>query len=171
MKKAILILSLSAVSALLSGCGKASHGYSSESLYPTNIETIYVEMFENDTFRRGLEYELTDALAKRIEAETPYKIVSDRNVADSVISGKIAGWNDNILSYERQVGRPLEEMAQVTAVVNWKNLRTGELMIADKQVSDAMNYTEWLDQSFTYASTVAANRLAERLVEQMQTKW
>jgi hypothetical protein len=155
----------------LGGCGKSRGGYSNEWLYPTNIQTVYVEMFENETFRRGLEYELTDAVAKRIEAETPYKIISDRDLADSVISGKIVSIDDQILSMERETGRPLEEQASIKAVVNWKNLKTGQLLVENARVSEAMSFSEWLDQGFDYGSTVAANRLAERIVEKMQVKW
>jgi hypothetical protein len=141
------------------GCGKSVNGYSNDWLYPSNIETVYVEMFDNESFRRGLEYELTDSLAKRIEAETPYKIVSDRDIADSV------------LSMERQTGRPLEQQADVVAVVNWKNLKTGQFLIENISVKEAMSYSFWLQQGYDYGSTVAANRLAERIVEKMQTKW
>jgi hypothetical protein len=156
---------------VVSGCGKSRGGYSNQWLYPTNIESVYVEMFENESFRRGLEYELTDAVAKRIEAETPYKIVSDRDLADSIISGKIVSINDKILSMERQTGRPLEEQASIVAVVNWKNLKNGQLIVENARVTEAMSFSEWLNQGFDYGSTVAANRLAERIVEKMQVKW
>jgi hypothetical protein len=167
----VLCTMLIAGGILLGGCGRSQGGYSNEWLYPTNVETVYVEMFENETFRRGLEYELTDAVAKRIEAETPYKIISDRDLADSVISGKIVSTRNEVLSMERQTGRPLEEQASLTAVVNWKNLKTGQLLVENVRVSEAMSYTEWLNQGFDYGSTVAANRLAERVVEKMQVKW
>jgi hypothetical protein len=171
MYKGILIAAGLLGLTLFSGCGKSRGGYSNEWLYPTNIETVYVEMFENETFRRGLEYELTDALAKRIEAETPYKIVSDRDVADSVISGKIVAIDDKVLSMERQTGRPLEKQADIAAKVNWKNLKTGQFFVENVSVRGAMSYSAWLNQGFDYGSTVAVNRLAERIVEQMQTKW
>jgi hypothetical protein len=169
--KTVLFTMLLAGGMLAGGCGKSRGGYSNGWLYPTNVETVYVEMFENETFRRGLEYELTDAVAKRIESETPYKIISDRDIADSVISGKIVIISDQVLSMERQTGRPLEEQASVTAVVNWKNLKTGQLLVENVRVSEAMSFSEWLDQGFDYGSTVAANRLAERIVEKMQVKW
>ncbi len=35
----------------LAGCG----GYSNASLYPEGIGTAYVEMFDNQSFRRGVE--------------------------------------------------------------------------------------------------------------------
>ena len=59
------------------GCGRMS-GYSNKSLFPQDVASVYVEMFDNKSFWRGVEYKLTDALAKRIEADTPYKIISSR---------------------------------------------------------------------------------------------
>ena len=102
------------------GCSGIS-GYSNESLYQSDIESVYVEMFESRSFRRGVEYELTDAVAKRIEAETPYKIVTNRNRADSIISGEIRSLGEFSLSTERETGRVLEKELQMIAVVNWKN--------------------------------------------------
>jgi hypothetical protein len=152
---------------LLTGCA----GYSNTSLYPKEVSTVYVEMFDNQSFRRGIEYELTDALAKRIESQTPYKIVSNRDKADTVISGHITKVNESVLTTERQIGRALEKNVELRAVVNWKNLRTGELLIDNKTVVASASYSEWQSQSFAYASTLAANSLAMRIVEQMESKW
>jgi hypothetical protein len=151
----------------LAGCG----GYSNASLYPETVGTVYVEMFDNQSFRRGVEYVLTDVLAKRIEAQTPYKIVTSRDRADTVISGQIAGATESILSTERQIGRALEKDVELRAVVSWKDLRTGELLIDNKTVSASASYSEWQNQSFTYASTLAANLLAQRIVELMESGW
>jgi hypothetical protein len=153
-------------------CGCAETGpYSNESLYPDEIGSVYVEMFESRSFRRGVEYELTDALAKRIEAETPYKVISSRDRADSVLSGQIMRVGEMVLTTERRVGRALEKEVQVQAVVNWKNLKTGELLIDNKQVSASASYSEWQNQGFDYASTLAANKLAQRIVEFMEEEW
>lgn len=151
----------------LAGCG----GYNSASLYPEGVGTVYVEMFDNQSFRRGIEYELTDALAKRIETQTPYKIVTSRDRADTVISGQIVQANESILSTERQIGRALEKNVELHAVVSWKNLRTGELLIDNKAVNASASFSEWQSQDFAYGSTLAANSLAERIVEQMETGW
>jgi len=154
----------------LCGCSQLS-GYSNKSLFPAGISSVCVEMFENQSFRRGLEYELTDALAKRIEAETPYKIISSRNRADSVISGQIKSINQSVLSIERQRGTALEQMLEVEVVVNWKNLRTGELLMDNRPVRASATYSPLLQQSYSYASLLAANNLAEKIVESMETKW
>jgi hypothetical protein len=166
----VLVFLLAVLSGGFYGCSSLS-SYSNESLYPQNVETVCLEMFENESFRRGVEYELSDALAKRIEAQTPYKIVSSLDRADTVISGKIASVTTSVLTVERQTGRALEKEVGVVAVVNWKNLRTGELLIDNVSVDAAASFSEWQNQSFDYASTLAANKLAQRIVEQMEKKW
>jgi hypothetical protein len=146
-------------------------GYSNESLFPEEVRSVYVEMFDSRSFRRGVEYELSDALAKRIEAETPYKIISSRDRADTIISGQILSIGESWVSTEREVGRALEKEVEVRAVVNWKNLKTGELLIDNQSVSASASYSEWQNQSFRYASTLAANNLARRIVELMEKEW
>ncbi len=159
-----------AICAGLCGCGEMS-GYSNESLFPAEVSSVYVEMFDNRSFRRGVEYELTDALGKRIEAETPYKIISSRDRAETVISGRIEQVNESVLSSERETGRALERAVELRAVVNWKNLKTGELLIDNRSVSASASYSEWQNQGFNYASTLAANKLAEKIVELMERQW
>jgi hypothetical protein len=154
----------------LGGCGGAG-GYSDESLFPTDVRGVYLEMFENRSFWRGVEYELTDALAKRIEAETPYKIVSDRDRADTVISGQILSIGQSALSIEREVGRALEREVELRAVVNWKDLRTGKLLVDNRQVIASASYAELQNQDFNYAHRAAANNLARKVVELMEKQW
>jgi len=154
----------------IAGCGGAN-GYSSESLYPAGVRSVYVEMFESKSFRRGIEYELSNALAKRIEAETPYKVVSSRDKADTVIGGQILSAEQSILTTERETGRALEKEVELRVRVNWKNLKTGELLIDNSLVTASATYSEWQNQSFDYASTVAANSVAQRIVRLMEKPW
>lgn len=168
----LFVIFLFAAGLAFCGCdSEGLSGYSNESLYSDEVVSVYVEMFENKSFRRGAEFELTDALAKRIEADTPYKIISSRNRADSVISGHIETISESVLTIERQTGRGLEDRLEIQAVVNWKNLRTGELMMDNKVVSASASFSEWQSQGVNYGRQLAANRLAERIVEQMETEW
>jgi hypothetical protein len=146
-------------------------GYSNRSLFPADIQSVCVQMFDNDSFRRGVEYELTDALAKRIEALTPYKIISSSDRADTVLSGRIKAIDTTILSTERQTGRALEKEVRLTAVVKWENLKTGKYLLDDEIVTATATFSEWQNQSFEYASTLAANKLAQKIVEKMEIKW
>ena len=76
------------LSVLMTGCGQGGFaGYQNEWLHPQDMSSVYVEMFDAGGFRRGHEFKLTEAVCKRIEAQTPYKIVTDRSLADSILSG------------------------------------------------------------------------------------
>ena len=154
----------------LSGCTGPS-GYSNETLFPEDVTSVRLEMFDNRSFRRGVEYELSDALAKRIEALTPYKIVSSKDRSDSVISGQLLSISESALTIERDTALPLEKEVVLTAVVNWKNLNTGRLMINNKTITAAASYSEFQNQDFTYASALAANKLAKKIVESMENNW
>jgi len=153
----------------LAGCGIGDS--TNKSLFPADVGSVYIEMFDNRTFRRGVEYMVSDALAKRIESDTPYKIVSDQDRTDSVMRGQVVVITESILTLERETGRALEKEVILTATVNWKNLRTGRMMINNQAVTAAASYSDFLSQDFTYASSLAANKLAEKIVEVMQNNW
>jgi len=165
-----IVLCFCALCMGLCGCDGMA-GYSNRSLFPEDVRSVCLEMFDNQTFRRGVEYELSDALAKRIEVDTPYKIVSDSDRADTVISGQIVSIGQFSLSTDRQLGSVLEKEVKLRAVVNWKNLKTGQLMMDNLKVSASASYSKYQQQDFKYASNLAANNLARKIVEQMERKW
>jgi hypothetical protein len=154
----------------ISGCTEIT-GYSDASLYREDVRSVCLEMFDNQTFRRGVEYELSDALAKRIEADTPYKLISNTDRADTVMSGRIVQINEATLSLERELGYALEKEVQIKAVVSWKNLQTGELLIDNQAATGSASYSEFQQQDFGYASALAANKLAQKIVELMEKSW
>ena len=114
---------------------------------------------------------MTDAICKRIESETPYKIVSDRDAAETLLSGRLNAIRSSVLARDRYSGRSLENEAQLTVSVSWKNLETGELLINGAEASASASYSPQLGQDFDYAAKTATNRVAERVVELMQTNW
>ena len=153
---------------VFAGCNGS---YSDQWLYSSEVSSVYVKMFENKTFRRNLEYTLTDALVKKIEADSPYKVVSDRSKADSVIYGEIVDISETVLSGEIQTGRPLEMQVTAVAKVNWKNLKTGRFIVKDAQIKASQSFSEFQNQRLDYAKSVSANKLAERIVEAMELNW
>jgi len=157
---------MGALGVSLAGCG----GYQNGWLYPQQVQTVYVEMFDTTSFRRGHEYTLTDAICKRIEANTPYKIVSDRNIADSVLSGQL-GIQSSVLATDRYSARPIEKETVVNVRVTWKDLKTGRLLIDGKTVYASTSYSDPLGQTFEYSINQAVNKAAVRVVELMETPW
>jgi hypothetical protein len=167
-KKVINVILLSSVVLLfIGGCG----GYSNSWPYRDDVRSVYVEMFDTKSFRRGHEYVFTDALCKRIEAQTPYKIVADRNIADTILSGTLSSIGQGTLAMDRQSGRPLESESIVAIVVNWKDLSTGDIIIDDEVINTSISYSAFLNQDFDYAADVAVNKAAQRVVELMQKEF
>ena len=151
---------------VLAGC----QGYSNSWLHRQDVNTVYVEMFDNNGFRRGQEYTLTDAVCKRIEAQTPYKIVSDRSVADTVLNGTVSV-GVGVLSTNRWTGRPLEQEALVSVTVTWKNLKTGQLLVDKQTVYGSASYSAAMGQTQDYSIEVALNKAAQKTVELMEKPW
>lgn len=169
MKKIILVSAAAITAALLmpiGGCG----GYQNGWVYPQDVQTVYVEMFDTKSFRRGFEFTLTDAICKRIEAQTPYKIVSDRKIADTILSGDMVIRN-MVLATDRYTGRPLEFESGVVVIVTWKDLRTGRLIVNREEVMATATYSSQLGQTIDYSINRAANKAAVRVVELMETPW
>jgi hypothetical protein len=166
MKTAITGLFAAAAITCLAGC----QGYSNSWLHRQDVQTVYVEMIETSSFRRGYEFILTDAICKHIEAQTPYKIVSDRTVADTILSGT-ATFGQGVLATERWEGRPLEYETSVAATITWSNLKTGQVLVDRQIVYGAASYSAQAGQTFDYSISVAINKAAQKVVEQMEQKW
>lgn len=170
MKKRLIFIILTVVAAGLlsvSGCGG---GYQNSWLYPEQVQTVYVEMFDTASFRRGYEFTLTDAICKRLEAQTPYKIVSDRNIADSFLSGQLSIRSD-VLATDRYSAQPIENESLVNVRVTWKNLKTGQLLIDGEKVYASSSYSGRVGQTVDYSIDRAVNEAAVKVVELMETPW
>lgn len=151
----------------LTGCGG---GYQNGWLYPQDVKTVYVKMFDTTGFRRGYEYELTDAICKMIESRTPYKIVSDVDKADSVLQGKM-GVGVAVLAGDPYTARALENESVVNVNVTWKDLNTGRLLVDNEIVYASSTYSRQMGQTVGYSIDRSVNEAAQKVVEQMQIPW
>ena len=162
-----------AATMIITGCDQVDPivGYSSQSLYRTDIHTVYVEMFESESFRRGVEYELTRALAQQIELKTPYKVVSDRRKADTIMYGSIDRISENTLLQQRELDRPLANEVILVATVTWQDRRDGALILDGQKIRVAGDYIALLGAGRDSAAKEASNEAAVRIVEAMQKIW
>src|SRR5437016_261337 len=64
-------------------------GYTTRPMYDTGIRTVRVPIFRNMTLVQGLEFELTEAVIREIEAKTPYKVKQEAGYADTELIGTI----------------------------------------------------------------------------------
>ncbi len=105
------------VSLSLGAAGCAGYRFGADSLYPSDIQTVYVPMFQSDSYRRGLAEQLTEAVCKEIEKRTNYKVVNTPN-ADSVLSGRILNEVKRIV-VEAPTDEPRETQVQFFIEVTW----------------------------------------------------
>jgi Lipopolysaccharide-assembly len=121
------------------GCESAGHfsvlGYTTRPNYDECIHSVYVPIFENNTLRRGLEFDLTRAVVREIEQKTPYKVISDRSRADTELSGTILVVSKNLLN-RNQLNEIREAEMVVTVALVWKDLRTGEVLSKPRKTPD-----------------------------------
>ncbi len=79
----LIVSALAVVAALVSGC---AYRFGNGTLYPPEIRTVHVPMFDSVSLRRGLGERLTEAVVRDIELKTPFKVV-DSVGADSTLTG------------------------------------------------------------------------------------
>jgi hypothetical protein len=100
-------------------------GYTSRPLYDTSIRTVYVPIFQNVTFVKGIEFQLTRAVIREIEAKIPvWKVVSDRSCADTELQGKIVNWT-KIVTIPNNLGEVRDMQTTMTVELIWRDLRPG----------------------------------------------
>jgi len=159
----------------LTGCAGLHVGQ--QSLYRPEIRTIYVPVFESESFRPNLGERLTEAVVKEIELKTPYKVVHNPN-ADSVLRGRIVLENkrvqaENAFDEPRSIGTDLE------VEVNWYD-RQGGLILRNASfsyspvafsVTQSANLIPEAGQSLATAHQQSIAALAKQIVEQMEVPW
>jgi hypothetical protein len=161
--------------AVFGGC--ATYHIGNAALYPAEVQTVYVPVFESVSFRRDLGERLTEAVMKEIEKKTPYKVVSDPN-ADSVLTGRITQESKRVVIGSR-TGDPRELQTQITVQVSWTDNR-GKMLRPCPEISlpaaltDAMgtgNLVPEAGQSLAVAQQDAINQLAQQIVGLMEKPW
>jgi hypothetical protein len=123
------------VCAALTSCESGGHfsvlGYTTRPNYDPCVKTVYVPIFDNKTFWRGLEFDVTRAVIREIEAKTPYKVVSDRDGADTMLTGSIVSFQKMVIN-RNQLNEIREAETVLTAAVVWQDLRSGEVLSQPK---------------------------------------
>lgn len=146
---------------LANGCG-----YSTGTLIRDDIDSVSVKAFDNTTFYRGLEVDLTRHLTEELRMRTPLKI-AEGNEADSTLSGSLVDYSQNIVT-ETEDEEILLRRISVTVEFRWTDNFTGKELVEP--------------QTFTESNTFALSRqedlreeifrdTAETIIENMEQGW
>ena len=166
----ILPLIVLAAGAVLGGCG----GYTLDNSYRQGIRTVAVDMFGRgkDVYRREVETRATEAIVKRIEQDTPYK-VTVKSRADTLLTGSINSIEQRVLSFDSNTGDARELELTLHVSYTWTDLRNGKVLAkAEKMSVSGTSVRESpLTEDFYQGSETVLNRLARRIVEGMEAEW
>lgn len=132
------------------------------------IRTIAVEVFESKEFRRGIELQLTEALKKRINADTRYRL-ANKSYADTLLSGEIREVRQSTIGRDFRTVEPRETAATLLVSFQWKDLRNGEILLDRPNFVQTADYTRLLGEDFHHAMQRETDRMAERIVEAMES--
>ena len=160
---------------VLAGC--AGYQVGTTSLYAPHIRTVYVPMFESESFRRNLGERLTEAVMKQIEDTTPYKVVSTPN-ADSTLRGRIAAESKRVV-VENWYDDPRQLDVDLQVQVDWVDRNGSPIRPAQSiplapelvAVSGTAPLFPEIGQSVATAHQQAIQRIAQQVVGMMESPW
>lgn len=164
--KELALAGLALLAMAAGGCG-----YSTKRPFPSGINTVYVEMLQSREFRRDLEFALSEALVKRIEMDTPYKI-ADKSVADTEFTGEILEVQQRVIGNQFETDQPREIGATIVMRYRWKDLRSGDILVERPRFVHMTSYIPPAGETFAKGVNVRGlDGMAERIVETMETGW
>lgn len=149
----------------LTGCG-----YSTRRPFPDDIRTVHVEMFHSKEFRRELEFRLTEALVKRIEMDTPYR-VAPRDTADALLTGEILSVDNRSFGNDFDTGLPREIGSTIVVRYRFQDLRSGNILVERPKFIYQTSYIPPVGETFSTGMTRGLDGLAEQIVETMESDW
>ncbi len=160
----LLLLSTASLAGV-TGCG-----YSTTRPFRTDIQTIHVEMLHSKEFRRELEFRLTEAIIKRVEMDTPYRI-APRRTADAVLVGEILEVRNRTFGDDFDTDLPREIGSTVVLRYRLQDMRSGGILVERPRFVYQTSYIPPVGETFTQGMTRALDGLAEQVVETMESKW
>ncbi len=156
--------------AALSFCAVTGCGYSTARPFRTDIQTVHVEMFHSKEFRRELEFRLTEAISKRIEMDTPYRLAPRRR-ADALLTGEILEVRNRTFGDDFALDQPREIGSTVIVRFRMQDMRSGEIIVERPRFVYQSSYIPPVGETFTQGMTRALDGLAEQIVESMELDW
>jgi hypothetical protein len=149
----------------IAGCAQYHVGVGS--IYPTDVRTVGVQMFDSRSYRRNLGERLTEAIVKEIERRTPYKVV-DASRADALLTGIIIS-DDKDVIVQNAFDDPRENRIGMSVEVTWQGRQmTLPLPPATANIYASENFVPEVGNSVAVAQQQVFQRLAQEIVNLME---
>jgi hypothetical protein len=139
-------------------------GYSTRSLLPGYMKTVHVKLFENNTFKAGLDEIATNSVVDAFLSGSGMRIVGENDAA-LVIEGRVSGYAKEPYTYT-SAATVIEYRITVTLAARCLDQVQNDVFW-EGSVSDWVTYETDEDQAIVDASKKAA----EKLVNTILTNW
>jgi uncharacterized lipoprotein YmbA len=161
------------VVAIVSGCASDPHmGYSVRSGSGAEITSVAVPIFENMTFRPGLETLLTNAIMNELHRSTSWSVVPE-NRADTTLRGVISSVNLRKLNTDQTSGLGSEYALDIVVDFRWRENRTAQTILERQSFRGVGRFAPGpgVREPIEFGEQEAIERLARSIVREMRTTW
>lgn len=160
---------LTLIVSALPGCGSF---YSFRAPFDKSVRTVYVPIFKSQSYRRDLNWQLTDLVIKEIEKRSLYKVVGSREEADTILEGTIMNADKNIV-VENPYNLPRQLTAMLSVRVTWTHNPPTKIEEARQPVlvSESVNFVPEVGESASSGFYQACQRIATQIVDMMEEPW
>lgn len=156
----------------LIGCGYTVNG-----TFNRDIKTVAVPIFQNDTNRPGLEFQLTEAVQREITKRTPYRLAKGLD-ADTRLTGRIVGFRKDVMG-ETRYDDPRELQVTMMVKVTWEDLRSGQVLAQQEMplspdailMNSQAEMAPEIGQSLATAMDQTLQTMARKIVNLMEVPW
>ena len=148
---------------LLGATGCGYHVAGKADLIPATIKTIAVPAFLNNTIRYKLAEQLPADISREFISRTRYKIVTDPNAADAVLSGAVVNFISYPIIADQSSGRATVVQASAFLKVTLTERATGKVLFsrplfeARERYEISTNPQAYFDESSAGMARLAAD--------------
>lgn len=174
MMRGLIVIGI-AVALMPAGC--AGYRIGTRTLYRNDIRTVHIPIIKSDSFRPELGVQLTEALQKEMERRTPYKH-GELATADSIMNCRLTSENKRVVG---ETGTDESRLIQSTIAVevSWVDRRNLPLIETrflppgetTFYFSENADFVPEAGQSISTANQRVIERLANHIVDQMESRW
>lgn len=158
---------------LLSAC---NYGLSGGGGFPSDVRTIYIESFNNETVQVELDQQLFRKLTERLPRALGARPGTEAN-ADAVVRGRILRYEDVAQNYRATTGTQqaggvdvLTHQVQITVAVEIVD-RKRNVVLWDSQNVVGRGEYRINDQRDTDAREQALNHILQLIIDGAQSQW
>jgi hypothetical protein len=162
--------SVSAVVVAIAAC--ACYNFSGGGGFPSEIRTVYIAPFENQT----PQFDIENLLFSKMQEQLPRSLgvrPAGENVADAVIRGRIMRYDDVAQSYQPGTGSSVQvtsNQVTVTVAVEIVDVKNNVILWDSQNVSGRGEYRPDTQQDRT-AWDKALDALIQQIVDGAQSQW